>query len=438
MNKIWLIIKREYLTRVRKRSFILATFLVPLLTIVVYIASILLFIKKDALSDTQQVLVTDNTGSYINKFENSAIIKFIYSADSSNKARKEFMASKDEDYFLTITSEESAVLLGRKKAGVSVVQEIERQMNEINHNKFLLEAGIDTSLLNATKKEISITTKEMTEEGDKESSASLAYIIALLAAFLIETSLTIYASQVMTGVIEEKTNRIVEIVVSSVKPFQLMLGKIIGVGMVGLTQFLLWIILSANVLMLCKGFVNQENMDKVQSSATVMKSNAPGTMPAAVSGESAASFLKAFNEIPALYIIGTFLFYFLTGFFLYSSIFAAMGAMANDDEETHPFRMPILLLLGFTLLTSINVVTNNPDSSLAVWLSIIPFTAPIAMMARIPFGVPAWQLALSMSLMIISFLFMTWLAARIYRVAILMYGKKVSLKEVWKWLIYSK
>ncbi|HJU45945.1 MAG TPA: ABC transporter permease, partial [Chitinophagaceae bacterium] len=248
----------------------------------------------------------------------------------------------------------------------------------------------------------------------------------------------IYAAQVMRGVIEEKTNRIVEIVVSSVKPFQLMLGKIIGVGMVGLTQFLLWIVLSLSVLVAGQSVLSKDDAKKITNSRLVVSDPEAGGLTGDSPDTKAIFSLGAFKEISLPYIIGCFLFYFLAGFFLYSSIFAAIGSTADDDEETQPFMVPVLLLLGFTLLVSINVVMNNPDSSLAFWLSMIPFTAPIAMMARIPFGVPGWELLLSMTLMVASFLFMTWIAARIYRVGILMYGKKASFKELGKWLFQRR
>jgi ABC-2 type transport system permease protein len=217
----------------------------------------------------------------------------------------------------------------------------------------------------------------------------------------------------MRGVIEEKTSRIIEVIISSVKPFQLMLGKIIGVGLVGLTQFGAWIILSV-----------------ISTKIAGEAFNSPqGSMMGA---------LAVLQTIPFGYILGCFLFYFLSGYLLYSALFAAVGSAVDSETETQQFMFPITLPLFFTYILSVSVLFRAPDSALAVWLSIIPFTSPVAMMVRIPFGVPGWQLALSMFMMVAGFLFTTWVAARIYRVGVLMYGKKASFKELGKWFFYKE
>jgi len=217
----------------------------------------------------------------------------------------------------------------------------------------------------------------------------------------------------MRGVIEEKTSRIIEVIISSVKPFQLMLGKIIGVGLVGLTQFFAWIILSVIAT-------------KIAGAAL----SAPkGTM---------LDIISVLSTIPFGHIMGLFIFYFLTGYLLYSALFAAVGSAVDSETETQQFMFPVTMPLLFTYILSVSILFQAPNSPLAVWLSLIPLTAPVAMMIRIPFGVPGWQLALSMSLMILGFLFTTYVAARIYRVGILMYGKKTSFKELAKWFFYKE
>ncbi|HEY0895543.1 MAG TPA: ABC transporter permease, partial [Sphingobacteriaceae bacterium] len=244
-------------------------------------------------------------------------------------------------------------------------------------------------------------------------------------------------AQVMRGVIEEKTSRIIEVIVSSVKPFQLMMGKIIGIGLVGLTQFLLWIILSTTLT----GVAGRQLLkDRVE---TVSTGNGKTDAVAATQSQMeqdgmGAEIMAAMKTINFTYVLTTFLIYFLGGFMLYSALFAAVGSAVDSETETQQFMFPITLPLLFTYIMSFSFIVNNPDSTLSFWLSIIPFTSPIAMMVRLPFGVPEWQLALSIVLLIAGFILTTWVAARIYRVGILMYGKKTSYKELAKWFMYKE
>jgi ABC-2 type transport system permease protein len=240
----------------------------------------------------------------------------------------------------------------------------------------------------------------------------------------------------MRGVIEEKTSRIIEVIVSSVKPFQLMLGKILGIGAVGLTQFLLWIILSTGLSALASTYISNDSKAKTEQG--IKKDVNHPDMKEVNSGNKVQQFLNAADTINFPLIIGTFLFYFLGGYLLYSALFAAVGSAVDNETETQQFMMPITLPLIFTFIIGMNVIVNNPDSNLSFWMSMIPFTSPIAMMIRIPFGVPAWQIALSMVFLVIGFIFTTWVASRIYRVGILMYGKKVTYKELAKWFTYKE
>jgi ABC-2 type transport system permease protein len=281
----------------------------------------------------------------------------------------------------------------------------------------------------------------VSENGDKNTNIAAPYSVGLLCAVLIYMSLFLYGAQVMRGVIEEKVSRIVEVIISSVKPFQLMIGKIIGVGMVGLTQFLLWILLTftlssvAGTAFMAKNAVGLQQMEQSQSNNEAR--NTTSISKSATDDESAQGFLTALQSLPVTLIVCCFLFYFLFGYMLYSALFAAVGSAVDNETETQQFMIPVTLPLIFTFMLSQSVIINNPDSSLAVWLSMIPFTSPIAMMIRLPFGVPAWQIAVSMALMIIGFLGTTWVAARIYRVGILMYGKKATYKELARWFMYK-
>jgi ABC-2 type transport system permease protein len=276
-----------------------------------------------------------------------------------------------------------------------------------------------------------VISKELTLEGEKDSSSGAAMAVGFAAAILIYMSLFIYGIQVMRGIIEEKTSRIVEVIISSVKPFQLMMGKIIGIGLVGLTQFLLWIILSGILMTVATNVLFKDKMEVIKSEMPATKQvvpeqSGPGT-----------DIIKAIQTVEWTYILPVFIIFFFGGYMLYSALFAAVGSAVDSDTETQQFMLPITLPLLFTYIMSFSFIVNNPDSSLSFWLSIIPFTSPIAMMVRLPFGVPAWQLALSIVLLIGGFIFTTWIASRIYRVGILMHGKKVSFKELGKWFMYK-
>ncbi|WP_207420860.1 ABC transporter permease [Desertivirga brevis] len=434
MNKILLIIQREYLSRVKKKSFIVMTFVVPLLFIGMYAVIGYMFYKKDDLTDAQKVLVIDDSKDFVNKFKNTALLEFRYSDQGLEAARGEFNRSSD-DYLLLIPKDKKDLqLLGQKKPGIAVIGDIETQVNEIARTRQLVDAGIDTAVLNAKQTQLRLNTRQITEKGEEDASSWLAYGIGFVGAFLIYMSLFIYGVQVMRGVIEEKTNRIIEVIISSVKPFQLMLGKIVGVGLVGLTQFLLWIVLCLTIAGFAGTYFAKDLHLNDQNKEQIIAKGIQNDSPA----DEGAAIITALDSIPLVYTIGTFLFYFLFGFLLYSSIFAAVGSAVDSETETQQFMLPITMPLIFTFIISINFVINSPDSPLAFWLSIIPFTSPIAMMIRIPFGVPAWELILSMVLLVGGFLLITLVAARIYRVGILMYGKKASYKELIKWFSYKE
>jgi ABC-2 type transport system permease protein len=306
-------------------------------------------------------------------------------------------------------------IYSKKKPSFVLTGEIEKQMNDIAVSDGMLKNHIDTAIINSVRKiNISLNPIQVTDTGDKNANVGANIGVGIACAILIYISLLIYGAQVMRGVIEEKTSRIIEVIISSVKPFQLMLGKIIGVGLVGLTQFAAWIILSILVT-------------KIAGAAFSTPQS------------SAMGFLAVLKTIPFGYIMGVFIFYFLTGYLLYSALFAAVGSAVDSETETQQFMFPVTMPLLFTYILSVSVLFQAPDSPLAVWLSMIPFTAPVAMMVRIPFGgVSTLQLTISMILMIAGFLFTTYVAARIYRVGILMYGKKASFKELSKWFFYKE
>ncbi len=436
MKKVLLIIQREYLTRVKKKSFLLMTFLVPALIIGMY--ALIAYLSVNGADKATEVQVYDESGIFTSEFKNTETVSFSVGKTSFAEAKKE-AATNEEGFILHIPKDieqlSKVELYSKKKVGLSTLSTINNQLEEILRNKQLKDAGIDAKTLATIKPDISIDSKELTAEGEKDSSAGAAYAIGFAAAILIYMSLFIYGSQVMRGVIEEKTSRIVEVIISSVKPFQLMLGKIIGIGLVGITQFTLWIVLSTTLVGTASKILLK---DKVSSVKTELVEGKQNKAIAEASTNPALTVINAVKTLNLTYIFSCFLVYFLGGYLIYSALFAAVGSAVDNETETQQFMLPITLPLLFTYIMSFTFILNNPDSSLSFWLSIIPFTSPIAMMVRLPFGVPDWQLALSIVLLIGGFILTTWIAAKIYRVGILMYGKKASYKELAKWLFYKE
>ncbi|HYK76688.1 MAG TPA: ABC transporter permease [Daejeonella sp.] len=437
MNKILLIIKREYFSRVRKKSFLLMTFLVPGLIIGMYALIFFLLAKGD--DKQKNIEVLDQSGIFAGKLQNKKNIFFQYANDSYEGAKKELPKST-ADFLLYIPKDypanQNIEIISEKKPGISLIGDIETQMETVLQNKRLVEAGIDTSILNQAKDRVNISAKQLTQEGEKDASIGATFVIGFICAFLIYISLLIYGTQVMRGVIEEKTNRIIEVIISSVKPFQLMLGKIIGIGMVGLTQFLLWIVLSLGLSTIAGNVFLKTDMAKNQIEQVQHTKDKQVKSPD--KAQLFAEISKAAGTVDYVYVLGTFLFYFLGGYLIYSALFAAVGSAVDNETETQQFMLPITLPLIFSFIIGMNFIVNNPDSPISFWLSIIPLTSPVAMMIRIPYGVPTWELILSMTLLVGGFLFTTWVASRIYRVGILMYGKKTSYKELAKWLMYKE
>jgi ABC-2 type transport system permease protein len=434
MNKTLLIIKREYFSRVKKKSFLIMTFLVPMLIIGMY--ALIFALSMNGGDNIPTVEVIDESRIFEKAFDNNKSVNFEISELSLTEAKKKVI--NNEDAFVLyipkdISNEGSIEMFAQKKAGLSVISSIERQLNDQMRIKLLKDAGIDSETLDKIKPSLSVVSKELTIEGEKDSSSGAAMAVGFAAAILIYMSLFIYGIQVMRGIIEEKTSRIVEVIISSVKPFQLMMGKIIGIGCVGLTQFMLWIVLSASLMTVATTILFKDKVEQVTSEMPMNKqveavsTNGPGM-----------DIVKAVQTVQWTYILPVFIVFFFGGYMLYSALFAAVGSAVESDTETQQFMLPITLPLLFTYIMSFSFIVNNPDSSLSFWLSIIPFTSPIAMMVRLPFGVPNWELALSIFLLIGGFIFTTWVASRIYRVGILMYGKKVSFKELGKWFMYKE
>ena len=441
MNKIALIISREYLSRVRKKSFIIMTFVGPILMGAVF-ASVFLLNKVD--NEIKTIAVLDQTQMFASKFKDSENLKFVFVQQPLDSLRAN---SKQSGYFGVLhipaasnlpALEKSVTLYSESQPGFEVVSRIKFTLEkEINTSKYI-EAGIDEQKLNKIKTDVEIKTRDLE---NKVTSTPLTSGLGFAGGLLIYLFIFIYGAAVMRGVLEEKTSRIVEVIVSSVKPFQLMMGKILGVALVGLTQFLLWVILTTAIYsgVMSVMFSDQSAEQRME---TMIKSNPGAGASTAImddNGEqpnTAAMITEMMNSINIPLLIGMFIFYFLGGYLLYSAMFAAIGAASDSETDTQQFMLPVTIPLILAYVAAINVI-SNPQGNVAFWFSIIPLTSPIVMMVRIPFGVPWEHLVLSIVLLIGGFIFTTWLASRIYRVGILMYGKKVSYREIWKWLRYK-
>lgn len=420
MNKILLIIKREFLTRVRKKTFIIGTILFPLLYVGLIFGTGYL---ADQTREDLNIALIDNSGLFTPE-----LIKNINGSDTSNTIRlitsdpEKIITGFDSlgydgyvlipDTFNWRTGADSLYVNTTKSFGIGTLNPIERKLNliwsKIKHDSL----GIDLAKEAILNKNLNL---RLNNEKDKKADAGIATVIGYVSGFLMYFILLLYGSQVMMGVTEEKTSRIAEVVVSSVKPFQLMIGKIVGIGMVALTQFLIWI---ACIFIIY-------NVGKTTGGDSDAASGIVGQIQ------------TVFTSMNVPMVVGCFIFYLLAGFFFYSSLYAAIGSAINEDmREAQSLSFPITMLIIFSIALMAPAI-SNPSSPLAVWASIIPFSSPIVMMVRIPFGVPNtvpwWQLGLSMVLLIAGFMLTTWFAARIYRTGILMYGKKPSWKEMIKW-----
>lgn len=436
MKKIKLIIIREYLVRVRKRSFIIMTFLGPILMAALMIVPIWLAQNAD---ESASIGVVDESGIFSESFVQTDKMQVTYLDESIEEAKAKF-GSSGFDVLLYIQKTElnvpeKGILFSDKQPSIIVKSFVEDNMKRQVESLKLSSSGIDEDVLRSIKTSINLTTIKIQEDGtEKKTFTEVSMILGLFSGVLIYFFIFIFGSQVMRGVIEEKTNRIVEVIVSSVKPFQLLMGKIVGVALVGLTQFLLWIILTAALFMLFKmGFGDSLQLD----SSAMMGSSAQAKEM--MEGQMNMGAAKAFEMISSInfgVMIFSFLFYFLGGYLLYSALFAAIGAAVDNETDTQQFMLPVTIPLILAIVVA-QMVIQNPEGPISFWFSIIPFTSPIIMMIRIPFGVPYEEILLSVVLLIAGFVGAVWLAGKIYRTGILMYGKKVTYGELWKWIRYK-
>jgi ABC-2 type transport system permease protein len=451
MNKISIIVKREYMTRVRKKSFIIMTILAPVLMAAIIIVPTLLMVNQD--KDFKKIAVIEESSDlFKGVIKNSKTLEFVYLENVKLDDIKNSFEQAGYYGVLNISPElvntpNAITLISKKQPPISDLQYIESSLEKEIERQKLMTYNIENldDIMKNVETKVSIQTQKIGDSGEvKSTSTGIAMALAYIGGFLMYMLVFMFGSQVMRGVIEEKTSRVVEVIVSSVKPVQLMMGKIVGIALVGLTQFMIWILLTFGIVGVLKTTILKKT-DLTEVTQNVSKSMMTEGQQSAVATQSPqvnpdlAEFSKLFDSAmnqPWGLIIVSFIFYFITGYLLYASIFAAIGSAVDNETETQQFMLPVTIPIILALMVAMGTM-QNPESSLSLWCSMIPLTSPIVMMARIPFGVPMWQLAVSMALMVVTFLAFVWMAAKVYRTGILMYGKKTSWKEMWKWLRYN-
>lgn len=438
MKNIILIAKREFLTQVKKKSFIILTLLAPLM-IIGFGALIALMFKANETSSTINVI--DKSGLFVNNLKADDNLKYIYVDENSEQQLITLLKeTKDADGLLIIPKlenndfdklEKETKLLVNKKIGFETKNWISNDLEEIIRSEKIKSLGLEESQIKNIDKGFNLNAQNVIDHKQEDSDMifGVKYGLSMILMYVIFMFIIIYGVRVMRSVLEEKNNRVVEIIISSVKPFDLMMGKILGVTMVALTQFIVWIAMSVGLAL----FFNAGMM--------VMNKNLPigGNEETAAIAEK-MDFQQMAGEISHTLlsmnvplIIFVFIIFFLLGYIFYSAMYAAIGSAVDNETETQQFTLFAILPLMIGMYGSITIM-NNPEGPLAFWLSIIPFTSPVAMIARIPFGVPGWQIALSILLLLLTTLFMVFIASKIYKVGILMYGNKATLKELWKWI----
>ena len=457
MKKIFLIIQREYLTRVRKRSFVVMTILGPLLMAATIVVPVYLATRTD---ETKSVAVLDETGIFYEKFKDADNIKFHYLVSDIGSAKTNFIKSGDHALLYIpkteVTLPTNAILYSEKSVSINVISYIKnvmsKQIEDVKLQARLRELQTDKQvpvsvddILRSIKTSVDINTLKIGPNGQESKSyTEINMVLGMFAGILIYFFIFMFGSQVMRGVIEEKTSRVVEVIISSVKPFQLMMGKIIGVGLVGLTQFLLWVVLTFGIVTVVTSTMTPKDVKKSATEQMLIHKQALNpSAAAALSGQQDSSsdegmggVMEAINSVNFPVMIGSFIFFFLVGYLMYAALFAAIGGAVDSEADTQQFMLPITIPLILSIIMA-QYIIRDPDGPVSFWFSIFPLTSPVVMMIRIPFGVPYLQVILSMVLLLLGFLGTTWLAGKIYRTGILMYGKKISYKELWKWIRYK-
>ncbi len=459
LKKLGIIIQREYLNKVKKKSFLLTTFGVPILFAGMY--AVMLFVMLKAEGDSKRIAVIDNSGIVMEKLEDTKLITFTQLSETDPEAVKNRLGEYDADVLLYIspldsaTKSVTATTYADKPMGMETAEAIEHRINDAVEAYRIDSYDIPglEQIMEDVHSNVHLTSYTVDEEGKETISQSEVYmIVSMVLAMALYMFIALFSGMVMSSVIEEKTSRVVEVLVSSVKSTELMFGKIIGVALVALTQFLLWIVLTGLIIGILGGIVGMDKitggMDSSKMEQVQQMSNMGGmgstidleslqamtdTAAVAEGPTGMEAVLGTLGSLNYTQLIVSFLLFFLFGYLLYASLFAAIGSAVENEADTQQLQIPVTvpLLLGFFIAF---YAFRAPESSIVWWGSMIPFTSPIVMLARLPFGVPMWELILSIGLLILTFFVCAWASAKIYKVGILMYGKKSTFKDLWKWL----
>lgn len=432
MRNLKLIIEREFKARVRNRTFIVMTFLSP----VILVAMILLIAYLSMLNSSEQRIIGlyDETGAFIEDFQDTEEVQYLDFSKSSLESAKSIVVERE--YFGLIYIPEvknenelaaAVQFFGKEPPGLGTIQAIEKTIAERLTKRELVASGVSLEKLNEAKAEVEVQIQNFSGQRTSKMSNYIKMFFGGAAGYLLMMFIIIYGNMVMRSVIEEKTNRIIEIIVSSVKPFQLMMGKVIGTSLAGITQFSIWVVLGAILLWGASMAVGLDALASGSPTASAVQE---------LSHPEIAQLILDIRNLPMASLLLFFLIYFIGGYFLYSAIYASIGAAVDSETDTQQFMFPVILPLMLGIYVGFFAVVENPHGSISTIFSMIPLTSPIVMLMRIPFGVPWWEIAISIALLIITNFGVLWLAAKIYRVGILMYGKKPSYKEIYKWLKY--
>lgn len=422
MKKLGLIIRREYITRVRKKSFIFSTIAVPLGFLMIPVLAMVF----SSVSHPPLIGVIDRSGYFLHELKSNDELMFVF-LDMSLDSAKTFISENsgyDENapdgilYIPPIDLDHVRGIqyYGVKSLGLQAQKRLQQEIDRILENQKLLHAGIPDELFRKLKSSAPIKMITISESGERVDSKYIAYAIAYIMGFMMYMTILLYGVMVMNGVVEEKSNRIMEVLVSSVRPFELLMGKIIGIGLVGLTQLLIWMIIGLLSLKVFSGWATPASVG----------TSVPDMQQMAV-------VLKHVGSMDILGMTIGFIFYFLGGYFLYAALYAAVASAVNDSGDIQSLSLPVTMPVIFAFIV-LNVVINDPHGALGFWCSLIPLTSPIVMVGRLPFGVPWWELVLSVVLLVGGFFAAVWVSAKIYRTGILLYGKKPTLREMFRWL----
>ncbi|MDX1284119.1 MAG: ABC transporter permease [Draconibacterium sp.] len=445
MNNTFLILKQEYLKRVKKKSFIILTILVPFIFAGMFALIIYFSVKGD--NEERTIAVYDESTLFLGEFEEQGATKYHFIQKEKYEELKTNLKGTEYYGLLyipgNIYTTNKAQLISEKQLPLDLSEQIERKLSRFIENdkkqKVIAESGIPDleDRLEKTKTWVNLSTLKISESGEtKKSSSVIAFIASYAMGFIIYFFVFMYGSMVMRSVMDEKKSRIIEVIISSVKPSQLMAGKIIGTALVGLTQVAIWVILGIISMVVVQGIFTPETAQQMGQNLMESQGQMNPAMAQAAEPNKVLEVMEMIGNLNLPLILFSFIFYFLGGYLLYSSLMGAVGAAVDNDEDAQQMMFPITipLILSIMLLFPL---ARNPEGSLAFWASIIPFTSPVAMLARVPYGIPAWELLLSMGVLILTTVGTVYAAAKIYRIGLLMYGKKVNIKELIKWLRYK-